>query len=263
MCLQRGNTEIAESILTKFKDFMSSELRRRSVSSNVTDRGGVGGVDPITMTNYEESHLSAHALIAASPIHSSPVMKMHVPPIYEFLPSTIQWLLARCCKGMAPQWKRRYLIALGEYLYRFKNEDGASPKGSPIPVATAEARIISSESDNEDYSFVFDLLPEDCHAVFEVSSIGKTQYFAVASKEEATIWVTSIRQMKQDAITRNMGHSRDIPYPKEWRAFDESARRLKDQKIRIKSKLEAMNRKEQEMTSLGAGAGGINMGYYS
>ena len=240
---------------------MSSELRQRSVSSTATDRDGRGGGDPLTMANYEESHLSAHALMAASPIHSSPVMKMHVPAIYEFLPSTIQWLLARCCKSMAPQWKRRYFIALGEYLYRFKDEDGASPKGTPIPVATADVRIISSESDIDDYSFVFDLLPEDCNAVFEVSSIGKTQYFAVASKEEASIWVNSIRQMKQDAITRNMGHSKDIPYPKEWQSFDASARRLKDQKMRIKSKLEAMNRKEQEMTSLGAGAGG--MGYYS
>lgn len=232
---------------------MAGELRQRSVAHNVAGREGA---DPTNMVNYEESHLSARALLAASPIHSAPAMKIHVPAMYTFLPATAQWFLSRCCpRSWSPQWKRRYLIALGEYLYRFKDEDGSSPKGAPIPAATTDARIITSNDvEDGEFSPVLDVLPDGCNAVFEVSSIGKTQYFAVESREEAMLWVNSLRQMRQDAITRNMGHSKDIPYPKEWKSFDASAKRLKDQKARIKSKLEAMDRKEQEMRSLGGGS---------
>eukprot|EP00571_Detonula_confervacea_P015027 CAMPEP_0172309104 /NCGR_PEP_ID=MMETSP1058-20130122/9491_1 /TAXON_ID=83371 /ORGANISM="Detonula confervacea, Strain CCMP 353" /LENGTH=207 /DNA_ID=CAMNT_0013021663 /DNA_START=238 /DNA_END=857 /DNA_ORIENTATION=+ len=207
------------------------------------------------MKNYDESLLSARALLAASPIHAAPAMKMHVPAIYTFLPVTFQWFLSRCCpRSWSPQWKRRYLIALGGYLYRFKDEDGSSPKGAPIPVATTDSRIISNEDvASGEFNIVLDLLPEGCNAVIEISSIGKTQYFAVESREEATTWVNSLRQMQQDIITRNMGHSKDIPYPSEWNAFDASAKRLMDQKTRIKNKLEVMNKKEQEMQSLGGG----------
>lgn len=147
-------------------------------------------------------------------------------------------------------------------MYRFKDEDGASPKGSPIPAAPTDIRIISREDiSSGEFSVMFAMLPEGCSAVFEISSIGKTQYFAVESKEEAMLWVNSIRQMRADAIRRSMGHSKDIPYPKEWTAFDASAKRLVDQKRRIKSKMEAMDKKEQEMAALGGG--NAPMGYIS
>ncbi|KAL9187788.1 hypothetical protein ACHAXT_006166 [Thalassiosira profunda] len=209
--------------------------------------------------SYEESHLSAGALLAASPTHSGTTMKMHVPAMFTFLPATIQWFLATFCpQGWSPQWKKRHLIALGEYLYRFKNEDSASPKGAPIPVATAEARIISREECSDELGMLFVHLPEGCEGVFEVSSIGKTQYFAVESREEATLWVNSLRQMQQDAITRNMGHAKGVPYPQNWKAFDASAKRLKDQKTRIKSKMEALDRKEKEMQA----GGSAGLGYF-
>lgn len=242
---------------------MSSELRQRSVASSQPTMNRVGSDAPI-VTNYDEAHLSARALLSASPIHAGPVMKVHVPVLYTFLPTTVQWIISRCCpKSWSPQWKRRYLIAIGGYLYRFKDEDGASPKGTPISVTMIDARIISNDNVGELNISSFDILPDGCNTLFEVSSIGKTQYFAVDSKEEAAIWVNSLKQMKQEAISRSMGHSDAIPYPKEWTSFDASAKRLGDQKKRIKSKLEAMNKKEQEMQSLGGGSGGMSMGYYS
>lgn len=190
-------------------------------------------------------------------------MKIHIPAVYSFLPATIQWLFSRfCVKSWSPQWKRRYLIAIGEYVYRFQDEDSLTPKGSPLPVATTDARVISNdELASGDFGVIFDLLPEGCNAMFELSSIGKTQYFAVESREEAMMWVNSLRQMRQDSITRNMGHSKDIPYPQAWKAFDASAKRLRDQKTRIKRKLEAIDMKEQEMQSLGGVSAGT--GYFS
>ena len=78
------------------------------------------------------------------------------------------------------------------------------------------------------------------------------------------MWVNTLRQMRQDAISRSMGHTHGNPYPAKWKAFDVSAKRLADKKTRIKNKLEEMNRKEQEMQSLGgSGIVGANMGYYS
>ena len=240
---------------------MSSELRQRSVATQQSSRSATSEMTK----NYEEAHLSAHALQAASPIHCGTVIKIHVPALYSFLPATIQWFISRCCpKSFSPQWKRRYLIAIGGYLYRFKDENSSSPKGAPIAASLTEAQVISNESvDSGEFNVMFDQLPEGYNAIFELSSIGKTQYFAVESKEEADIWVNSIKQMRQEAISRAMGHT-NIPYPKEWTSFDASAKRLCAQKQRIKNKLEVMNNKEQEMQSLGGGVGGpLSMGYYS
>ncbi|KAL7546067.1 hypothetical protein ACHAWF_009407, partial [Thalassiosira exigua] len=234
---------------------MSNQLRQRNVP-----QPSVRDADSLTMANYDESRLSAGALLAASPTHAAPAMKMHVPVFYAVLPATVQWFLMRCCpRGWSPQWKRRHLVAVGEYLYRFKDEGGSSPKGAPIPVTTLDARIVSNGDDEGEFGLAFNLLPEGCTAVFEISSVGKTQYFAVETREEAMTWVNSLQQMRQDAITRNMGHSRDVPYPPAWKSFDASAKRLREQKTRIKNRLEAMDRKEQEMQSLG-GSGGV--GYF-
>ena len=244
---------------------MTGQLRQRSAVPK--DGGGAcGGRDATTtMLDYDESLLSARALLAASPVHSSPAMKIHVPAVYSFLPATVQWLLSRFCpKSLSPQWKPRYLIALGEYIYRFKDENGSSPKGTPIPAIMTDIRLLSNDDiDGADFNILLEMLPVGYEAIFEISSIGKTQYFAVQSREEATLWVNTLRQMRQDAISRSMGHTHGSPYPPKWKSFDASAKRLSDKKTRIKNKLEEMNRKEQEMQSLGGGAAGVNIGYYN
>ena len=118
---------------------------------------------------------------------------------------------------------------------------------------TMEARLHTDDIEDE---FGF-RLPPDCQAVLELSSVGKTQYFALSEKEEAQTWVNTLRQMRQDCITRKMGHSK-VPYPREWVAFDSAAKRLIDKKNRVKAKLESLDRKEMEMQNLGGG----NLGYY-
>ncbi|KAL3816532.1 hypothetical protein ACHAXA_011831 [Cyclostephanos tholiformis] len=266
---------------------MSGELRRRmggttspspSPPSSSSTRGAMAdGMD------YDESNLSASALLSASPVHSSSVWKLHVPAFYALLPSHVRWMLScRCCpSGWGPRWKRRRLIALGGYLYRFEDYDeddgrgggGDPPKGAPVPVTTVDARVVVLDRENDDDDDDDDdddvwgsgdlakILPGGCRAIFEVSSSGKTHRFAVETMEEATIWVTSLRQMRQDAITRGMGHSAGVPYPPRWESFDMSARRLVDKKTRIKRRLEAMDKREIEMQIVGGG--GMSTGYYS
>lgn len=127
-----------------------------------------------------------------------------------------------------------------------------------------EVRLLArSDGADGDHSFIYDGLPVGLHSIFEATSAGKTQYFAVESREEAMAWVNSLGQARQDTITKNMGHSKDIPYPKEWDTLDSAASRLRDQKERIKKRVEALNSKEQEMTSLGGAMDGpVSRGYY-
>lgn len=260
----------------------SGELRRRAnagAARGMTTITTDGRIPPL---DYDESNLSARALLSASPVHTSFVYKMHIPIIYSLLPYTVRWILHRCFpRSWSPRWKRRRLIALGSYVYKFEefndNDDSElPPKGVPIPVSTADVRIVSNrgggnDDDDDDNSpesigeLLFSTLPEGCHAIFEVSSGGKTQYFAVKTLEEANIWVSSLRQMKQDAITRSMGHSTNVPYPVRWESFDASAHRLIEKKSRIKSKMEALDRREQEMQTIGGGGvtSGMTTGYYS
>jgi hypothetical protein len=62
-----------------------------------------------------------------------------------------------------------------------------------------------------------------------------------------------------------MGHSTNVPYPLRWESFDASAHRLIEKKSRIKSKMEALDRREQEMQTIGGGGvtSGMTTGYYS
>jgi len=247
---------------------MSGQLRHRSGADANAENASASSPSTV-MLNYDESLLSARTLLAASPIHSSPVMKIHIPTIYAFLPATIQWVLMRFCpKNWTPRWKRRYLIAVGEYIYRYKDENDLSPKGTPIPVVMADVRVLSNNSVDNDHDdvplfhIVLEMLPVGFEAVFEISSLGKTQYFAVESRGEANMWVNTLQQMRQDAISRSMGHTHGNPYPTKWKALDVSAKRLKDKKTRIKTKLEEMNRKEQESLG-GGGIVGANIGYYN
>jgi hypothetical protein len=44
-----------------------------------------------------------------------------------------------------------------------------------------------------------------------------------------------------------------VPYPPNWESFDASARRLGEKKSRIKRRLEAMDKREVEMQTMGGG----------
>lgn len=150
----------------------------------------------------------------------------------------------------------------GGYVYRFEDFDddddtarggGGPPKGAPVPVTTVDARIIPLDDEDRDVDDdsmgpggLRRTLPDGCRAMFEITSSGKTQRFAVDTIEDANIWATSLRQMRQDAITRGMGHSGNVPYPPRWESFDASAKRLVERKRRIRNRLDAMDRREME-----------------
>jgi hypothetical protein len=127
-------------------------------------------------------------------------------------------------------------------------------KGAPVPMDTMEARLYNLDEMTQEFGFG---LPNDCEAVLKLTSVGKIQYFALSDKEEALTWVNTLKQMRQDCITRKMGHS-SVPYPREWVAFDAAAKNLREKKRRIKEKMELIDKREIEMQSMGGG----NLGHY-
>ena len=211
--------------------------------------------------NNEESlgknnGLQAQLLLGASPSHYGTVLKLHIPTAYSLLPDFLQKRVSAesyISYIIAPTWKERELILCGSYLYRFLTLSSRSPKGTPIALKGVSARIIDSEDDDIDgdgLEAIMENLPPGVNAIFALSSFGKSRYFAVATREEAVTWVNSIREARQESITRSMGHSK-MPYPKSWNYFDRVAATL----IKKKERMQLRNRQsintEFENASIG------------
>lgn len=236
---------------------MSQELRQRhSAGGSIAEQS-----DRLIMTS-PSGGLSAKSLIESSPAQHGSALKLHVPAIFKISPTCFQRILSSgwVPAFMSPYWTERQLTQMGSFLYRFESEQSSEPKGSPIMLETIEAKAVSEDEYLEGLEMMFRHLPPGCDAVFAVSTFGKRQYFAVSSKEECTTWVNSLREGRQAAITRSMGHSSNVPYPKSWQYFDGLGMSLMKRKERIKQK---MAEKEMEMTSLDGGPGGsLPRGYY-
>jgi hypothetical protein len=205
--------------------------------------------------------LSSNAMISASPSQHGAVYKLQVPVLFSILPEFLQRLICSwsCLAFLAPKWKERYLIQIGNYLYRFKDSKSSTPKGAPVPLEQADVRLMCSSSHEDGVEFV--ALPTSVQACFVVSTVRKKQYYGVSSKEEAMTWVKSMEDGRQEATRRSMGHTRNVPYPKSWEYFDNLGKNLLKSKERIKTKMDEIEMREMEMTNFGEG-GPAPRGYY-
>ena len=249
------------------------ELRRRSNAAtadraSASSHGGIGSSSAASSStsSTRRGGLSAKALLESSPAHDGMVLKLHVPALYPFIPTCLQRLLASQWLNvlhLSPRWAERHLILLGKYCYRFTDTSASSPKGSPVPVEAINVHVCDrGDDDLDDMRFIWDYLPPGCSAIFTVSTFGKTQYFAVSTREEATTWVNSLREARQAAITRSMGHASHVPYPKYWEYYDGLGTSLVKQKDRIRKRLEESNMKQMEISSFSDAAGSMPRGYY-
>jgi len=120
------------------------------------------------------------------------------------------------------------------------------------------ARLVTNlQIERDDVDFNLQHLPEGCKAMFVVSTFGKKQYFAVASEEDALTWVNSLNQARQEAITRRMGHAKNMPYPSSWDYCDILGDSLVKSKQRIKKKLEQRSVDDTELFGMRNGLGGF------
>mmetsp|Transcript_2215 Transcript_2215/g.4702 ORF Transcript_2215/g.4702 Transcript_2215/m.4702 type:complete len:202 (+) Transcript_2215:24-629(+) len=86
------------------------------------------------------------------------------------------------------QWKSRFFVVVGNFLFRFSSETGSACKGVPIPVDSASFRT----------------LPE---GVFEVSTIRKVYLIKCESEAEAAQWVAALRIRQRQSTKEMMGHA--------------------------------------------------------
>lgn len=160
---------------------------------------------------------------------------------------------------LLPSWKPRYLVLLGSFVYKFA-EDKGKPKGSPIPLDSLDVQLVMrSDPDLMFLDFEKDI-PSGYGAVFCISNLRKKYYFACSDISEATTWINSLRQARQESVTRSMGHAPQDSYPPKWKYFDSHGRSLLKSKDRIHMKMEQQSLHEMEL--IGISGGPIPRGYY-
>ncbi|CAB9496926.1 expressed unknown protein [Seminavis robusta] len=216
------------------------------------------------MMNNEEDNvilgrgLSAPDMIKASPSQHGVALKLHVPLIFGILPTSLKRLVMTysCFSWLMPQWRQRYLILIGNYLYKFKGDSSPAPKGTPFSVDMLENNLLLAHQE-DDMSPAFANLPPGYDSIFTVSTFGKKHYYAVSNRDEALTWVNSLRQSRQEAITRAMGHAGHMPYPKSHAYFDTLGKSLQKSKERINQKLEEHSMREMELTDISGGPRGF------
>lgn len=233
---------------------MSQQLRNRSRGMNNTE-----DYDDV-LTRRTGAGLSANSMIAASPSHHGIVYKLQVSLLFSVLPSFVQRIICSYAvlSFLAPKWKERYLIQIGNNLYRFKTPTSSTPKGAPVPLEqTMDVRMLLSTEDGVEYVPT----PPGIGAVFVVSTFRKKQYYGVTTRNEALTWIKSIEEGQQEATRRSMGHTKDVPYPKSWECFDSLGSSLVKSKERIQTKISESEGREMEMSSFGE-RGALPRGYY-
>jgi hypothetical protein len=201
---------------------------------------------------------------AASPQHTGKVMKLHTSPIFNILPQCIQILILKMwfLSFLRPSWKPRYLMLLGSYLYKFPVDErpDQQPKGAPVAIDGIDVHVVGSTEDRV-LRLCLDSL-RGYQSVVCVSTLRKNHYFACESRAEALTWVNSVREARQEAVTRSMGHAARDSYPQQWTYFDSLGASLMERKDRIRHRMEQSNLRELEMMSL-TDAGSAPQGYYS
>ena len=232
---------------------MQQEIRQRKNSPTM---GSSSSSAP-----RRQTALSAPNMLQASPQHHEYVMKLKVPVFFSFLPRFLQRIICQVSflSFLAPRWERRFLILLGGYLYKFTNDMDPTkePKGSPLPISSVDINLLDSNDATQqlDAAVALELLPPPaCQGLFLVSTLRKKHYYATTTAEDAETWVNSLRQAREEAIKRSMGHAPAGSYPTKWTHYDRLGKSLVDRKDRIQRRMQESNVRELEMSSMTDGA---------
>ena len=149
-------------------------------------------------------------------------------------------------------------MIVGSYFYKFTKETSTAPKGSPIPLEAMDVSLIVNQDDSTGAEFVFPPLPIGYQQIFVISTFRKKTYYAATNREEALLWIHTIRDAQHEAKRRSLGHAPAGSYPKAaWEYYDALGRSLVQSKDRIRTRME-----EMEMKALNE-EGQIARGFYS
>lgn len=180
---------------------MSSTLtKRKPTKTTEEEEGNEEESNPFVMSMPSQSKLSCYELQQLGPEKCGFCEKKSNSYLPYILPC------------FYPKWKRRFLVLVGNYLYRFESEDGERPKGIPIPIDSVVVKVLEEEG-----------------SVFELSTIRKSYLFRVESLALAREWANAITQRKFQSIKENMGHA---PVKSEVKRVNQLGFKLFDQKMR-------------------------------
>lgn len=220
--------------------------------------------------------LSLSALLAASPQHSGPVLKLHSSPLLQVLPLCLRKCVLRLwfLSFLRPTWQPRHLVLLGSYMYKFMGSGSTipmdqtqKPKGAPIAIDGVDVRQMDRNDDKAILSCFCPNPPRGYSTLVCVETLRKKYYFACPSHEDALAWVNSLRDARQEAVTRSMGHAHKDSYPTQWSYFDSLGASLAESKDRIRHRMEQSNLRELEMMHLNSTIDAVSSsapdGYYS
>ena len=96
-------------------------------------------------------------------------------------------ILARVLPCLFSQWKSRYFVLIGNFLFRFSSEESDRPKGAPIPLDSIRVNIVDN-------------------FYIELTMIRKVYVIRASTAKEATEWVKAIHERKYTAVKETMGH---------------------------------------------------------
>lgn len=242
-----------------------SEIRQRNTNMNTNSMPS-----NLSQPAQPGKALAASTLLKSSPSHHGKVMKLNVPLIYSIAPTWLQRLLRMCPTPLKPSWKKRYMIQIGKYLYRYQisdteNQNKMKLKGTPIEVKNLQIKSmllttfgIQHEANDDVIAFAGDL-PTFCSGYFSITSDGETRYYAVEAKEDANTWINSLRQGRQANIELAMGHDRS-PYPSSWKYIDAMGDERVQRNKRVKEIVKRSDQKEMEMMNFMDGGRGGHFG---
>lgn len=145
----------------------------------------------------DEKHEEQHSLMIN--MNKSSTNGISCPELLELNPTKFghaykknSSLLAYFFPCWFPPYKPRFLVLIGNFLYRYSSEHSDSVKGVPIPIDGVTVKSLGECS-------------------FEVATIRKTYTIKVSSADEVAQWVDAIRQRKLAAIKESMGHAHVDP----------------------------------------------------
>ena len=253
---------------------MSQTLRQRSTMSPNNSENDTTSTSSFN-TDRKNTGLTVESMERASPQHTGTVRKLRVPFLFGMLPQFLQRVVLKvwCFRFLRPIWQSRYLIVLGSYLYKFKDNDGRKllhqqPNGSPVRLDHMSVYLVTTSSghDDTDALIALDFLfnkngRDDGSCIFCVATFRKKYYYACSNHEEALLWVNTLREACQECVTRTMGHAVNDSFPRNWKYYDTLGDELVHRKDRIRTRLQQSNLRELEMSNFTEG-GPLPRGYY-
>lgn len=252
---------------------MSQTLRQRSTMTQNNSINAAASNTSVGTERYNTG-LTVQSMERASPQHTGRVRKLRVPFLYTMLPKFLQQVVLKvwCFAFLRPIWQSRYLIVLGSYLYKFKDDDGRNlltqqPNGSPVRLDHMNVYLVTANSghDDQDALIALNLLNKTARdegsCIFCVATFRKKYYYACSNHEEAMLWVNTLREACQECVTRTMGHAVNDSFPRNWKYYDALGEDLVNRKDRIRTRLQQSNLRELEMSNFTEG-GPLPRGYY-